>query len=205
MDQNIMKLSNYKALGNKPYKVLLSKVDEIWKPMCRFGNEKPYYYISNYGRVYSIYSNCLIRLRSNSNGYMYLCAYNEDNSFTNIAIHRAVLETFNPINNCQLYDVNHKDGNKSNNSLDNLEWVTRSQNVIHAFNNGLSKRGSDHPNSIYTDQFIHLICKYLEEGKSGPEIISLLESNYSYRSLIKLISKIKTKKTWKHISCLYKI
>jgi hypothetical protein len=35
------------------------------------------------------------------------------------------------------YEVNHKDGNKKNNNLDNLEWCTRSQNIKHSFNIGL--------------------------------------------------------------------
>lgn len=52
-------------------------------------------------------------------------------------MHRIILKTFKPNNNCSRLDVNHIDGNKSNNNLENLEWCTRSENVIHAFNTGL--------------------------------------------------------------------
>ena len=55
-----------------------------------------------------------------------------------IRIHRAVAQTFIP-NPHNLPEVNHKDGNKQNNIADNLEWVTRSENDLHAFNNGLRK------------------------------------------------------------------
>ncbi len=59
-------------------------------------------------------------------------------------IHRLIAETF--INNPESKpQVNHKDGNKLNYSISNLEWVTRSENVRHAFQSGLhenTKRAS---------------------------------------------------------------
>jgi hypothetical protein len=52
------------------------------------------------------------------------------------SIHRLVAIAFLPNEN-NLPQVNHKDGNKLNNNLDNLEWCTRSENIKHMYNNGL--------------------------------------------------------------------
>lgn len=54
-------------------------------------------------------------------------------------IHRVIAETFIP-NPSNLPCVNHKDGNKLNNSVDNLEWCTHSENTLHSFQNGLQKK-----------------------------------------------------------------
>ena len=51
-------------------------------------------------------------------------------------LHRLVAETWMPTDDPNL-EINHKDGNKGNNSLENLEWVTHSENEIHKHNNGL--------------------------------------------------------------------
>lgn len=51
-------------------------------------------------------------------------------------LHRLVAEAFIPNSN-NLPEVNHKDGNKLNNNVDNLEWVTTKQNLIHARDNGM--------------------------------------------------------------------
>lgn len=50
-------------------------------------------------------------------------------------IHRLVLMAFNHIDGCEDLDVNHKDGVKSNNDLNNLEWMTRSENLKHRYRN----------------------------------------------------------------------
>jgi len=47
--------------------------------------------------------------------------------------------TFNPVDNSEQLEVNHKDGNKLNNRLDNLEWCTSSENKIHALTTGLKE------------------------------------------------------------------
>ena len=54
-------------------------------------------------------------------------------------VHRLVMETFNPIDNSQLLQVNHKDGNKHNNNINNLEWVTNMENMHHAIKNNQKK------------------------------------------------------------------
>ena len=83
-------------------------------------------------------------------GHIDHCGYREvllsENGKTNNArVHRLMAETFIP-NPYNLRDVNHKDGNKLNNDISNLEWVSHSGNVKHAYDNGLEKKllGENH-------------------------------------------------------------
>jgi hypothetical protein len=57
-----------------------------------------------------------------------------------------VAETFIPNPNNKPH-VNHKDGNKANNHVNNLEWVTDSENLIHSYANNYHKTGENHPNA----------------------------------------------------------
>ena len=78
-------------------------------------------------------------------------------------IHKAVAETFIP-NPENKKTVNHINGNKQNNSLENLEWSTYSENVQHAFDTGLAKptRGTDSPLSKLTrEDVIYIRTHYI--------------------------------------------
>lgn len=63
-------------------------------------------------------------------------------------VHRLVLSTFNPIENMENYDVNHKNGDKLDNRLENLEWCTRSENIKHSYKNGLQTKVTN-PHGTY--------------------------------------------------------
>lgn len=115
-------------------------------------------------------------------------------------IHKLVAMYF--INNKLLYQnqVNHIDGDKSNNSYSNLEWCNQSENNIHAVRYGLSSSGEDRKNATLTNEIVKQICSYLETGMTYDEIINELNivddiKNFKYK-----LQKIKTRKNWKMIS-----
>lgn len=85
--------------------------------------------------------------KNTRNGYWYVIVDGKIQS-----LHRYLAKKHAP-NPGNLRDVNHKDGNKDNNSLDNLEWCSRSYNIKHAYTNGLrtpaflGKFGKEHKSS----------------------------------------------------------
>ena len=66
------------------------------------------------------------------NGYVKNCLTLKDGTQRFYFRHRLVMRCFNPIDNFEDLQVNHKDGNKLNNNLDNLEWCTTKENAEHA-------------------------------------------------------------------------
>lgn len=90
------------------------------------------YSVSNLGRIRNDNTNNIRKLTKNSYGYLRTnITDRKNNTHKEIKIHRAVAELFisNPYNYPQ---VNHIDGNKENNCVTNLEWVTAAQNTQHA-------------------------------------------------------------------------
>ena len=113
---------------------------EEWKPINLDGEETGYH-ISNFGRVrYVLYKNSkkdgFVKPRPTKTGYMRACIRHKGRKVERY-IHRLVAEAFieNPEDK---QFVNHIDGDKSNNSVENLEWVTRFENMRHCFDNELS-------------------------------------------------------------------
>lgn len=63
------------------------------------------------------------------------------------------------------YQINHKDGNKLNNKLENLEWITHEGNLKHAWETGLQSFGENRPNSIFTSAQVRQIRLRLIDGE----------------------------------------
>lgn len=110
---------------------------EVWKTVEGF----PDYQISNLGRVRSgIRKKGLLNQSRTSRGYKKVSLWRNGAMKTGL-IHRLVASAFLPNPN-DLTDVNHKDGNKQNNCVDNLEWSSRSTNQKHAYTHNLYSRSN---------------------------------------------------------------
>lgn len=102
------------------------------------------YSITEDGRVWSKLSKKFLSLHKTDKGYLTFATKigGRNGTYKCFKVHRLVAEAYipNPENKPH---VNHKDGNKENNSVDNLEWVTPTENMLHASSLGLLK--SDRP------------------------------------------------------------
>ena len=109
---------------------------EIWKIIDEF----PSYMISNLGRVKSLNYNGtkeekILKQTRQKKGYLKVGLY-KDKKYYSRQVHRLVAIAFIPnLNNAP--QVNHIDGNKTNNAVYNLEWCNNQYNQTHAINNGL--------------------------------------------------------------------
>ena len=119
---------------------------EHWTPIERFNGE---YEVSNLGRVRSMkkYRGATGRIMPQTiqrKGYYAVTCWMNNKAIC-VKVHRLVIETFKP-NPDSLPCINHIDGNKLNNHIDNLEWCTYQQNMQHAVRTGLT-----HPHQ-WTDE-----------------------------------------------------
>ena len=104
---------------------------EIWKPIPGYDG----YEVSNTGKVKSYKikkEGVLLTQRAKKDDLrLKVKLINNIGEQKHIGVHRLVMLAFCPIENSELYEVNHKDGNCQNNNLDNLEWVTSEENHKH--------------------------------------------------------------------------
>ena len=110
-------------------------MSEIWKDIEGTTN----YEISSNGNVRNKTTKKILKGRKSKSGYLQVSIkFNGEEKFKNKYIHRLVAEAFIE-NKYNKKEVNHKDGNKLNNNLDNLEWVTSSENQKHRHSIGINK------------------------------------------------------------------
>lgn len=176
---------------------------EKFKQICINDKYIPYL-ISSYGRIFSINyrhrKNSCIKLKTkiDDDGYEFIVIHYDNISY-GFEVHRMLANMFiendDPINKTQ---VNHIDGNKINNYIFNLEWVTPKDNILHAWNNGLiNSYGENNGNNVYCEDDIRRVCEFLEKDYTFKEISKFTGVSYA------MISLIYRKKFWINISKKY--
>ena len=136
----------------------------IWKPLQYNGETYNKFEVSNDGQLRNVNTGTVYKQHLNKEGYNQVCvSLGSRNKKKVFKIHKAVAETF--ISNPDKKEtVNHIDGNKQNNSMDNLEWATYSENVQHAFDTGLAQatRGVNSTSSKLTrEDVIYIRTHYI--------------------------------------------
>lgn len=126
-------------------------MNEIWKP-CKDYESR--YEVSNLGRVvilpkkikrkmkdgknYMITLERFMKMEPKPNGYL-IARFVNENGYKNFPVHRLVAEAFIPKVKGKNY-INHKNSNPSDNRVENLEWCTPSENLLHAYDNSRRKK-----------------------------------------------------------------
>lgn len=163
---NITESILYDIMNNtyQPYAEVINKENEIFKPIPNYEE----YMISNYGTVLAK-SGKELSIALHEKGYHQVRLCNNGIT-TKHRVHRLVAFAF-LLNQNNLPEINHIDGNKTNNHVSNLEWCTRKQNAEHAtkvlhamnWNNdrklmfSKSMKGKSHKKKLTTNQLIDVI------------------------------------------------
>lgn len=173
--------------------------NEQWKEIQGFENE---YLISNYGRIKSktrVY-HCgtnhsvqktieehILHVFFRKDKYVGVTLKKNGKSFSR-EIHRLVAEAFIP-NQEKKEQINHKDGDKHNNKVDNLEWITRSENALHSY----FKLGNIKYKRNFSEQEIKEIKGLYLQGQSKNQ---LAKQYFCSRTTIKRIIE---NKSYQHV------
>ena len=166
---------------------------EVWNEIDSFLN----YQVSNLGEIKSLNFNRtgkekVMKLNIDTSGY-YNIGFRKENKRYCFLVHRLVAMAFIPNPENKPY-INHKDSNKLNNNIDNLEWSTASENTIHAYKYGkkVSSKGEKQGHSVLTEK---QVLEIRAIGKS----ISIKEISILYNMSKGAISHVIKRRSWNHI------
>jgi hypothetical protein len=171
---------------------------EIWKDIDGY---EGYYQVSSYGRTRSLdrtirnrlYKGVVKKHRKDKNGYCIVNLWGNSKNKSCKAHRLVAIHFITNIGNKP--QVNHKDGNKDNNHVDNLEWCDCHENMIHAFKNGLSSnRGEKSSQSRLSNEQVLEIRKMHDSGKCSKKEIGK-KFGYSVGGINGIVSR----RTWSHL------
>ena len=187
-----------------PCQIILQGVESMFSQDIREIAGFEGYYVSYYGEIFSTRKNggyyremTPMILKEDKDGYLEVGLYHEGRRYFR-RVHRLVAEAFIPNPN-HLPQINHKDGNAKNNQVDNLEWCTCQDNLLHSFR--ILKRKP----SITTAKIIKLTNKQTKETLYfSTEKDCAFYLNMSYEHLSKLLTGYHDMDKWKK-GKLYKV
>lgn len=184
--------SQYK-IGNT---IFIMEYDDVFRPILLNGS-KTRYMIDRLGNVYNSENRKSLVPQLSSGGY-YRVKLSHNKIYKSYAIHRLVAFAFipNPLNKP---DINHIDGVKSHNYVENLEWVTRSENSLHAYRTGLnSNAGEINPKAKLTEYDVISIWNDINMKNE-----SFINIGKKYGVSKATISHIYKGDTWKNLYDIY--
>lgn len=162
---------------------------EEWLPVVGF---ELLYLVSRWGQVFSLISDKVLKPGAHTRGYVQLTLC-KNGRYYNKLVHRLVMEAF--VGPCpEGMQVNHKDGDKLNNCLSNLEYVTKSENEKHAHKTGLKNQaGSLNGYSFFIEKDIPIIRQRYSDGETQQFIAD------DYGVCRETIRAIVNRKNWKNV------
>ena len=161
-----------------------------WRSVVGFPN----YMVCDAGWVRSLRSRRILRPWPNGSGYDTVTVYRDRRPYRR-TVHQLVLEAFGPPRPTPLHECDHRDGRKNHNAASNLRWLTKGQNIAHAFELGqLNHRGELNPSARLTADQVREIVRLYADGETLKE----LARTYGVRS--ETIRRIVRGMTWREIS-----
>lgn len=154
------------------------------------------YAITSCGKVWSYRTNKFLKPRINKRGYSQVVLVDSDGKHRTHTVHRLVLKTYRPVKNMDKLEVNHiKEFEKSNNCLNNLEWVTHKENMDYGTRN---KRAiENHRGKEHLTKQKPIYCIELDKTFTG-SIVASKELGIKSRSNITDCCKGRNKTAGKH-------